>query len=124
MTLYFSPSTKGFYDTTLTYPNYPNDCIEISLDFYHQAIKKNHLEQQELDFHDGELIFVAKKSSITWDDIRRQRNELLHKSDYTQMIDYAGDKIVWTVYRQALRDITVTFDSPEKVVWPTKPNDK
>ncbi|MGC3834992.1 phage tail assembly chaperone [Moritella viscosa] len=37
------------------------------------------------------------------------------------VIDKDGDKTVCRQYRQALRDIPQTFNNPDDVVWPTKP---
>ena len=52
------------------------------------------------------------------------RNNLLAKSDYTQMADstHPGTKTEWATYRQTLRDITVDSNWPN-VTWPEKPTD-
>jgi hypothetical protein len=37
MTIYYSPTTKGFYDTDFGYPSLPQDIIEIT-----KALKQQH----------------------------------------------------------------------------------
>lgn len=58
----------------------------------------------------------------TWEDIRNTRNNLLKECDWVGLSDVEFfTKEKWLKYRQQLRDITSTFDSPQKVVWPSKP---
>jgi hypothetical protein len=47
---------------------------------------------------------------------RAQRDELLRRSDWTQLPDAPADQKRWAIYRQQLRDID--FDKPE---WPEQP---
>jgi uncharacterized protein YjiS (DUF1127 family) len=57
-----------------------------------------------------------------WGGVRNTRNELLQKSDWTQLPDVPIDtKEVWAMYRQALRDVTDQED-PFNISWPTPPN--
>ena len=56
--------------------------------------------------------------------LRKQRDELLAESDWTQAIDSPlseSKKVKWQTYRQALRDITITNWKIEGTVWPQKP---
>ena len=58
--------------------------------------------------------------------LRKERDKLLRDSDWTQYNDVTLDsdkKTEWATYRQALRDITVSFSSvsDENFAWPTKP---
>lgn len=54
---------------------------------------------------------------------REQRNSLLAGSDWTQLVDYLKlDKSDWTVYRQALRDMTKQAGFPSVIIWPIAPN--
>lgn len=58
-----------------------------------------------------------------WMVVRKQRNQLLALTDWTQLPDVslsAEQKEAWAVYRQALRDITNQTD-PEHIVWPIPP---
>ena len=55
-------------------------------------------------------------------DLRERRTMLLEKTDWTQNADVPqATKDKWAAYRQALRDITLTYDSLEGVEWPAKP---
>lgn len=59
-----------------------------------------------------------------WNLIRTYRDDLLKQSDWTQLPDSKlteAQKIAWTDYRQALRDIPQTYQSPDSVVFPEKP---
>ena len=54
--------------------------------------------------------------------LRMQRNNKLRKSDWTQNRDVVlSNDSEWATYRQALRDITNTYQNVDDVVWPTKP---
>ena len=56
--------------------------------------------------------------------VREQRNELLSKSDWTQISDSSlteAEKTAWQTYRQALRDLPSADGFPFDVTFPTKP---
>ena len=54
--------------------------------------------------------------------LRIERNRKIAETDWTQMEDIPqATRDAWKPYRQALRDITETYSSPENVVWPEKP---
>jgi hypothetical protein len=56
-----------------------------------------------------------------WNLIRRYRDELLVKCDWTQLGDApctAQQKEAWTTYRQALRDIPQNYDKADDVYFP------
>ena len=59
----------------------------------------------------------------TWEQIRGQRDGLLKDSDWSVASDATPkpSKQAWLTYRQALRDITKTFKTPEEVVCPKLP---
>ena len=65
---------------------------------------------------------------IDWQKIRRKRDDLLTRSDWTQMSDSPltdTQKTEWATYRQALRDMTATYSeasTKNDVVWPVKPS--
>lgn len=53
---------------------------------------------------------------------RRERDELLAKSDWTQLPDIPqSTKDLWAPYRQALRDITTQVGFPSNIDWPAPP---
>lgn len=53
--------------------------------------------------------------------MRKQRNEKLSESDWTQVADAPVDKAAWATYRQALRDVTAQEGFPWTITWPTQP---
>ena len=52
--------------------------------------------------------------------LRLERNHRLAETDWMANSDVTMSA-EWSAYRQALRDITDTYSSPNDVVWPTKP---
>jgi len=63
----------------------------------------------------------------TWEyqGIRKQRNDLLYKSDWTQIPGGPltdEQKAAWATYRQQLRDLVIEGTCPLDFVWPTPPN--
>jgi hypothetical protein len=64
---------------------------------------------------------ISYRIENQWETIRIQRNELLIECDWTQLSDIPSEtKKAWTIYRQALRNIT-TQPSPFNITWPVKP---
>jgi len=53
--------------------------------------------------------------------VRRQRDNRLAASDWTQVSDAPVDKQAWAVYRQALRDVSDQAGFPNQITWPLKP---
>jgi len=121
MTIYYSPTTKGFYDTDFGYPSLPQDIIEITAEQHQQFLHGMNMQNKELVLSEGNLVLQDRVVVITWEQIRSRRNNLLTSSDYTQMADWPGDKTAWATYRQALRDLTQTYTNAADVVWPTAP---
>lgn len=80
---------------------------------------------------DGE-VFSVKIESLTAEElnnrriqlsnqIRNQRNSLLVQTDWTSLTDVVLStdiKEKYSIYRQALRDITLQPEFPKNVVWP------
>ena len=54
------------------------------------------------------------------ENLREERNRRLSKTDWWASSDRTMTAEE-TAYRQALRDITNTYNNPRTVVWPTKP---
>jgi hypothetical protein len=57
--------------------------------------------------------------------VRRQRNEALQQSDWTQVNDVnltVAESNAWKAYRQALRDLPAQEGFPSNVIWPLPPN--
>ena len=56
-----------------------------------------------------------------WPLVRAKRDKLLLATDWTQLPDVPlATKGIWSVYRQALRDVTLQAD-PFNIVWPVAP---
>ena len=54
--------------------------------------------------------------------LRLERDKKLAETDWTQGADVPSSiKDAYVTYRQALRDITNTYNNARTVVWPTKP---
>jgi hypothetical protein len=77
--------------------------------------------EEEAEFNARELAWKEEHNSRLASEIRGQRDALLMSSDWTQINDAPVNKVVWAVYRQALRDITSQPGFPLNIVWPTKP---
>lgn len=122
MTIYYSPSLKGFYDTKVGYDRYPSDVIDVT-DQYDYLIDQINNHNREIAVVDAQITVVDRPQPIvTWEDIISLRDELLAQSDYTQLPDVnLPNKQEWANYRQLLRDIPQTYQTPESVVWPEKP---
>ena len=58
--------------------------------------------------------------AFKWEGIRKQRNQLLSKTDWRASSDLTLSDD-WKTYRQALRDITTQSD-PDNITWPTEPS--
>lgn len=99
--------------------------------------KNQILEGSNIDILENEVIeskiyremtpneIEEKNNSILerkWRNVRIKRNNLLLTSDWTQLNDSPVDKILWSNYRNQLRDIPQNFSDPDSIIWPTKPN--
>ena len=65
----------------------------------------------------------AENAPLQWVILRKQRDQLLSSSDWTQMPDSPltdAKKAEWATYRQQLRDLPSTAD-PANPTWPSKP---
>jgi len=126
MKYFYSPKTSGFYIDEIN-SVMPDDAIEVSKEDYTMLL-------------DGQakgkvIVYKSRKVQLadpvpqvlTWDDIRSRREYYLTSSDWTQIPDNALSdeaRALWKTYRQALRDVTETYRSPDLVVWPSIPNTK
>jgi hypothetical protein len=54
-------------------------------------------------------------------ELRKQRDMKIKETDWWALKDNPEMTDAQITYRQALRDITDTYDSIDDVVWPTKP---
>lgn len=66
----------------------------------------------------------AQPPALTWNDIRGIRSIRLQQCDWTQIPDAdltTTERDAWATYRQALRDLPETYETPQEVIWPTPP---
>ena len=73
---------------------------------------------------EGNTAEAADEDTLTWDDIRATRDQILRDTDWTMTTGASVDQAQWAAYRQNLRDIPQTYKdkSPDDVVWPTQPS--
>ena len=66
----------------------------------------------------------AVDDTLTWDDIRSTRDQILRSTDWTMTTGATVDQAQWAAYRQVIRDIPQTYSgkTPDEVVWPTQPS--
>ena len=62
----------------------------------------------------------AAVAIANWDNMRKERNELLAATDFYANTDVTMSDEMKT-YRQDLRDLPASVENSEDVVWPTKP---
>lgn len=118
----YSPSTKSFYNFIIN-RNIPDDVIEIT-DNEHQMLLQALNNGKDVIVEDGRYVIVDKApAKPTWESIRAKRNTLLKNTDYTQLLDWPGNKVAWFNYRKELRELPQKFKNPEDVVWPTPPSE-
>lgn len=125
MTIFYSPSKKGFYDDKFNYPSLPTDLVEVGAVEHRNLLKEINSNNKVIVVVDGAITLQEKpltEITQTWQTVRLTRNMLLNDSDHTQLPDYPADlKTQWASYRQLLRDIPQTYENATDVVWPTKP---
>lgn len=125
ITHYYSPSTQGFYVVGI-HNNIPEDVIEVDAEKYQFLIEGASLGKKIV--YKSRKLQLADQAipALTWEQVRKQRESKLRASDWTQMPDTAlsAEEVdEWRKYRQELRNITETFDNPDKVVWPVIPGE-
>lgn len=125
ITHYYSPSTQGFYVVGV-HNNIPEDVIEVDAEKYQFLIEGASLGKKIV--YKSRKLQLADQAipALTWEQVRKQRESKLRASDWTQMPDTAlsAEEVdEWRKYRQDLRNITETFDNPDKVVWPVIPGE-
>ena len=73
---------------------------------------------------EGNTAEAADEDTLTWDDIRATRDQILKDTDWTMTTGATVDQAQWAAYRQVIRDIPQTYKdkTPDDVVWPTQPS--
>lgn len=98
---------------------YPNKVVEVT-----PTLGDNGIYYQTwtaVEMPEAEKQAATDKKAL---EVRAERNHKLMFSDWTQIADAPltqEQKQAWTIYRQALRDITSQAGFPWNVSWPTQP---
>ena len=74
---------------------------------------------------DNEAAYEARIDAQAAESIRKQRDQLIAESDWTQLADCPlsdSVKAAWVTYRQELRDVPTAKGFPHTITWPTKPS--
>ena len=73
---------------------------------------------------EGYTTEAADSESLSWDNIRSLRNDILRDTDWTMTTGATVDQAQWAAYRQNLRDLPQTYKdkTPDDIVWPTQPS--
>ena len=73
---------------------------------------------------EGNTTEAADSESLSWDNIRSLRNDILRDTDWTMTTGATVDQAQWAAYRQVIRDIPQTYKdkTPDDIVWPTQPS--
>lgn len=64
---------------------------------------------------------AAEAEASAWAALRRERDTLLQRSDWTQLPDAPCDPTAWAAYRTALRNLPQQTEDATSVEWPTPP---
>ena len=79
-----------------------------------------HLSWDRVETQPTDEQLEAALNKSNWDNVRKERNELLAATDFYALSDVTMSDDMET-YRQDLRDIPASTAKSEDVVWPTKP---
>ena len=122
--MFYSKSTKGFYDSEIHGSSIPEDAVEISNDLYQQLLNGQSKGQEIGSDKAGNPILIDKSidPKFLGSSILAKINSLLVSSDWTQLPDSPlTNKTEWATYRQVLRDLSKQKDFPLNVVFPSEP---
>jgi hypothetical protein len=70
---------------------------------------------------DLETLTWVPDTERMWAKIRYERDVKLSNTDWTQVPDAPVDRIEWSTYRKALRDLPSKTKDPANPEWPTPP---
>lgn len=130
MRMYYSGSSRGFYEKEIHGDKIPSDAVEISIDLYEQLLEGQSVGKVINSGADG-VPYLSDPSPPTSDQLstsaRLKRDKLIAATDYLVMPDYpiSADLLAKVkAYRQALRDITIQVGFPSDIDWPVNPMDE
>ncbi|WJM87280.1 tail fiber assembly protein [Dickeya chrysanthemi] len=123
--MFYSKSTSGFYSDEINGVNIPDDAIEISDDYYQylldQQVRGNVIIFDESTKKPIAVTPVPLSDTQLAEDARRQRDNLLTASDWTQVSDAPVDQQAWRTYREILRQVPEQAGFPLNIAWPSQP---
>lgn len=64
---------------------------------------------------------IAANTEAKAKEVRKDRDDKLAETDWTQVSDAPVNATAWSTYRQELRDITDQASFPYDINWPTQP---
>ena len=126
--IYYSTSTKGFYDSTIS-TSIPEDAKEMTAELHADLFDKQSNVGGKIVFpEDGGLPSFEPYVVDANVQLRTHRNNLLAETDWMAGQDAPAMSQDWKDYRQALRDFP-SSSSPKidddgsliNVTWPEKP---
>lgn len=127
MTIFYSTTTKGFYDDTINDPAIiPNDSVAIT-DSLRTTLLNGLMSGDTITIdNNGQPVLTPRSDSetatINAENVRAKRGELLSSCDWTQLPDVPSTiQTKWAAYRQSLRDITLQPGFPNTITWPEAP---
>ncbi|ACT08826.1 putative phage tail fibre protein [Dickeya chrysanthemi Ech1591] len=123
--MFYSKSTSGFYSDEINGVNIPDDAIEIRDDYYQylldQQVRGNVIIFDESTKKPIAVTPVPLSDTQLAEDARRQRDNLLTASDWTQVSDAPVDQQAWRTYREILRQVPEQAGFPLNIAWPSQP---
>ncbi|SNS20427.1 Phage tail assembly chaperone protein [Sphingomonas laterariae] len=127
MPLYFSPSTRGFYDADI-HVDFPADVRPVTAQRREELLAQGQLGRIIMPDENGDPVAVDPPPLDNADLLRRlreKRDRLLRESDFAVLPDApftATRRAEWTAYRQALRDLPESCsEDPGAAIWPVAP---
>lgn len=111
---------KGFFDPMIN--KIPEGAVEIER-AAHKMLLKAQGEGKVISADEAGNPIIQDRT-VSWDEIRAERNRLLSESDWTQLPDsvLSGElKAAWAAYRQQLRELPEVYTETQAVIWPARP---
>lgn len=115
MTIYYSTTTGGFYDTAIHGDNIPDDAVEITADEHADLLAGQAAGQCITADDDGypvlvdpdDLLTDEEKTELESASVRAERDRLIAEADILiyKAEDAGEDTTDLRAYRQALRDV-------------------
>ncbi|ADM96384.1 tail fiber assembly protein [Dickeya dadantii] len=123
--MFYSKSNSGFYSKDVNGANIPDDAVEISDDYYQHLLNEQALGNTIIFDELAKKPIAVTPAPVSETQLaeaaRRQRDNLLIASDWTQVPDAPVDQQAWRSYRAILRQVPEQTGFPHNVEWPVSP---